>query len=107
MNRGDLVPVVQPGTYGKPRPALIIQSDLFNNHPSVTILPLTSDLRDTPLFRLRIEPSEKNGLLVTSEVMIDKITSVPREKTRAAFGIIEDKHLKEAERLLALWIGIA
>ena len=73
MRRGALVPIVQPEAYGKPRPALVIQSDLFNVHPSVTILPLTSELRDTPLFRLRVEPSAKNGLHVTSEVMVDKI----------------------------------
>lgn len=106
MKRGDLVPIVQPGAYGKPRPALVIQSDLFNVHPSVTILPLTSELRDTPLFRLRVEPSKKNGLHVTSEVMVDKITTVPREKAGTVFGQIEPKYLREAERLLAVWLGL-
>lgn len=106
MKRGDLVPIVQPGAYGKPRPALVIQSDLFNIHPSVTILPLTSELRGTPLFRLRVEPSEENGLRVTSEVMVDKITTVPREKAREVFGHLEEGHLREAERLLAVWLGI-
>jgi len=106
MKRGDLVPIVQPGAYGKPRPALVIQSDLFNVHPSVTILPLTSELRDTPLFRLRVEPSEENGLRITSEVMVDKITTVPREKAREVFGRLEEEHLREVERLLAVWLGI-
>jgi len=106
MKRGDLVPIVQPGAYGKPRPALVIQSDLFNVHPSVTILPLTSELRETPLFRLRVEPSPENGLRVTSEVMVDKITTVPREKAREVFGHLEEEHLREAERLLAVWLGI-
>lgn len=106
MKRGDLVPIVQPGAYGKPRPALVIQSDLFKVHPSVTILPLTSELRDTPLFRLRVEPSKKNGLHVTSEVMVDKITTVPREKGGTVFGQIETKYLREAERLLAVWLGL-
>lgn len=106
MRRGDLVPIVQPGAYGKPRPALVIQSDLFTVHPSVTILPLTSELRDTPLFRLRVEPSEDNGLRVTSEVMVDKITTVPREKAGEVFGRLEEEHLREVERLLAVWLGI-
>ena len=56
MKRGDLVTVSLPGSYGKPRPALIIQSDLFDEHPSVTVLPITSELRDAPLFRITIEP---------------------------------------------------
>jgi len=106
MRRGDLVPIVQPGAYGKPRPALVIQSDLFNVHPSITILPLTSDLRNTPLFRLRIEPSEKNGLHTTSEIMVDKITTVPREKAGTVFGHLEAETLREIERLLAVWLGI-
>lgn len=106
MKRGDLVPIVQPGAYGKPRPALVIQSNLFDVHPSVTILPLTSNLRDTPLFRLRISPSNENGLMMTSEIMIDKITTVPREKAKDVFGHIEDEYLREVERLLAVWLGI-
>ena len=106
MRRGDLIPIVQSGAYGKPRPALVIQSDLFNVHPSITILPLTSDLRNTPLFRLRIEPSEKNGLHVTSEIMVDKITTVPREKAGNVFGHLEAATLREVERLLAVWLGI-
>ncbi len=107
MKRGDILPVVQPGAYGKPRPALVIQSDLFNQtHPSVTILPVTSMLRNVPLFRLQVEPSKQNGLRATSEVMVDKITTLPREKVREAFGRIEDEYLREVERLMALWLGI-
>jgi mRNA interferase MazF len=54
MTRGDLISVIVPGAYGKPRPAVIIQSDLFEEHPSVVILPVTSTLRETPLFRIRL-----------------------------------------------------
>ena len=106
MRRGDIVPVVQSGAYGKPRPALVIQSDLFNVHPSVTLLPLTNDLREAPLFRLRVEPSAENGLRVTSEIMVDKISTVPRKNIRDVFGHLEDVHVKEAERLLAVWLGL-
>ena len=60
MKRGDLVTVALQGDLGKPRPALIIQSDLFDKHPSVTILPITSELRDVPLFRIQVNPSETN-----------------------------------------------
>lgn len=56
MRRGDLVTIALQGAYGKPRPALIIQSDLFDEHPSVTVLPVTSELRETPLFRVMLDP---------------------------------------------------
>ncbi|MEY3791694.1 MAG: hypothetical protein RLZ09_2531 [Pseudomonadota bacterium] len=60
--RGQLVTIALQGDFGKPRPALVVQSDFFENHPSVTVLPVTSDLRDTPLFRVLVEPSQENGL---------------------------------------------
>ena len=108
MKRGDIIPVVQAGSYGKPRPALLIQSNFFLDvHPSITILPLTSYLREAPLFRLRVEPSDENGLQNTSEIMVDKITTVPREKASDTFGHLENMYLKEAERLLAVWLGIS
>ena len=107
MKRGDIVAVVISGAYGKPRPALIIQSDLFNEHPSVTILPLTSTLRDAPLFRLRLEPSPENGLQSPSDVMIDKIVTIPRGKVGSVFGHLEDKYITSVERLIALFLGIA
>jgi len=58
LKRGDLVVVALPGDYGKPRPALIVQADLFNEtHASVTVVPVTSTIVDAPLFRLTVEPS--------------------------------------------------
>ena len=80
MRRGDLVTIALQGDYGKPRPALVIQSDLFDEHPSVTILPVTGELRDTPLFRITVKPSDKNGLSKPSQVMVDKAQTVPLEK---------------------------
>lgn len=107
MIRGDLISVIVPGAYGKPRPAVIIQSDLFEEHPSVVILPVTSTLRETPLFRIRIEPSSENGLQSLSDIMIDKITTIPRKKTGPAFGRLEDRHMISIERLLPVFLGIA
>ena len=107
MRRGDIVAVVAPGSYGKPRPAVVIQSDLFEEHPSVTILPLTSTLRNVPLFRLQIEPSETNGLHSVSEVMVDKITTIPREKVSQVFGQLTKENMVAIERSIALFLGIA
>jgi mRNA interferase MazF len=90
MKRGDIVTVAIKGDYGKPRPALVIQSNLFIAHPSVTVLPITSALRDMPIFRVTITPNKRNGLENLSQVMADKTMTVSREKCGDVFGRLED-----------------
>ena len=104
--RGDLITIALQGDYGKPRPALIIQSDLFSEHPSVTILPVTSDLRGTPLFRIPIKPTESNGLRKPSEVMVDKAQTVPREKIGDVFGHMVEEDMLAINRTLAVFLGV-
>ncbi len=84
--RGDIVTVAVSGDYGKPRPALIVQSDAFDELPSVMVVRLTSELHDWPAFRITIEPTPENGLRTTSQAMIDKATAVPRTKIGAVIG---------------------
>jgi mRNA interferase MazF len=107
MRRGDLVTVAIQGAYGKPRPALVIQSDLFAEQPSVTILPETSELRDTPLFRIGVAPSAENGLRKPSQVMVDKPQSVPREKVGVVIGHLDDETRLAVDRALAVFLGFA
>jgi mRNA interferase MazF len=106
MKRGDLVTIALQGDYGKPRPALVIQSDLFSEHPSVVILPVTSELRDTPLFRVTIVPNEINGLSRPSDVMVDKVQTVGRDKIGSVFGRISQEELLSVNRMLAVFIGV-
>ncbi|NTV02038.1 MAG: type II toxin-antitoxin system PemK/MazF family toxin [Chlorobiaceae bacterium] len=107
MKRGDIVTIVLPGDYGKTRPALVIQSDFFAGHPSVTVLPVTSELRQVPLFRIEVEPTTENNLRKTSQVMVDKIQTVPCEKVGSAFGHMDDATMLSVNRALALWLGYA
>lgn len=107
MRRGDLVTVALQGAYGKPLPALVIQSDLFDEHPSVTLLPVTSELRATPLFRVAVDPSSDNGLHVPSQVMVDKAQSVPRDKVGAVIGHLDAETLLAVNRALAVFLGFA
>lgn len=107
MKRGDLVTVSLQGDYGKPRPALIIQSDLFDEHPSVTILPVTSEIRNTPIFRITVEPNTKNGLELTSQIMIDKTHTISREKIGKAFGKVDEETMLAVNRSLAVFLGFA
>ena len=107
MRRGDLVTIALQGDLGKPRPALVIQSDLFDAHPSITILPVTGELRDAPLFRIPVQPSASNGLSKPSQVMVDKPQSVAREKIGAIFGRLDDETMMAVNRALAIFIGVA
>lgn len=107
MKRGELVTVVLQGDYGKPRPAVIVQSDLFNEtHASVTIAPVTTTLLDAPLFRLAVEPSATNGLRSVSQIMIDEMTSVRRDRIGEVIGTLDDETLVRVGRAIALWLGV-
>ena len=107
MRRGDLVKVALQGDIGKPRPALIIQSDLFDIHPSVTILPVTSELRDAPLFRIAVNSNEQNGLIRPSQVMVDKPQSISRDKIGEVIGHLDDETMLAVNRALAVFLGFA
>jgi mRNA interferase MazF len=106
MKRGDLVPVVLAGSYGKPRPALVIQSDLFARHPSITVLPVTSELRPIETFRIAVEPTMENGLRVRSQVMVDKAHTIPRDKAGVPFGELEARTMTAVNRALAVFLGL-
>ena len=106
MKRDSLVTVTLQGIYGKPRPSLIIQSDLFNEHPSVTILPVTSELRNTPLFRITIEPSSDNGLQKKSQVMVDKAQTIPVGKVGETISTLKKQEMIQVSRKLTLFLGI-
>lgn len=107
MKRGDLVTITLQGDYATPRPAVVLQSDLFDEHPSVTVLPVTSVLRDTPLFRLTVQPDTSNGLQRASQIMVDKAQTVPREKICRTIGRLDDGMLLAVNRAIAVFLGLA
>ena len=97
-----------PRDFGKPRPALVVQSDIFNpTHASIVICPITSHMVDAPLFRLTISPSQENGLKSESQIMVDKTTAINRERIGKRIGRLIDTELAEVDRALLLWLGIA
>ncbi len=105
--RGELVTIAMQGDFGKPRPALVIQADLFNEHVTVTVLPVTSALVDAPLFRINLQPSAENGLRSPSQIMVDKAMTVKRDKVGKILGRIDAVAMVEVERCLAVFLGIA
>jgi mRNA interferase MazF len=106
MKRGDLVTVAVSGDYGKPRPALVVQSDAFELHPSVIVLPLTSEIHDTPLFRVMAPAGKETGLLLPSQIMVDKATTVPRVKLGARIGEVDGVTMQAVEAALRGFLGL-
>ena len=108
MKRVDLVIVSAPGDYGKPRPAVIVQSDVFNEtHASIVVCLITSERQHAPLFRIDVQPSETTGLTVTSQIMVDKIVALRRERIAQQIGHLNDETMVRLNRSLALFSGLA
>lgn len=107
MKRGQFVTIALQGDFGKPRPALVVQSDKFDEHATVTVLLVSSTLVDAPLFRVKVQPDTENGLKKTSQIMVDKAMTVKRDKLGEAFGTASGVVMLEVERCLAVFLGIA
>ncbi len=107
MMRGDLVTIAMQGDFGKPRPALLMQANQFSEHVSATVLPITSTLVAAPLLRVTVQPSAENCLQKPSQVMLDKVMTVERDKVGPAFGRIDANAMVEVERCLSVFLGIA
>ncbi len=107
MSRGDFVTIALQGDFGKPRPALVIQSDQFDEHATVTVLLVSSTMVDAPLLRVAVQPSDENGLQKPSQVMVDKAMTVKRDKLGISIGHLNANAMLEVERCLAVFLGIA
>jgi len=106
MKRGDLVTVAVSGDYGKPRPALVVQADVYDEHPSVVVLPLTSELHDAPLFRVTVGAGKQTGLRVVSQIMVDKATAVPRGKLGGRMGRVDWQTMRAVDEALRGFLGL-
>jgi mRNA interferase MazF len=107
VKRGDLVTISIPGDFGEPRPALVIQSDTFDQTGTLTVLLISGTLVDAPLIRPTITPTPENGLRKPSQVMIDKAMSVKRDKIGASIGQLDSATMLAVNRSLTLFLGIA
>lgn len=108
MKRGNLVTIAMQGDFGKPRPALVIQSNVFNReHATITVALISSELVEAPIFRLNVLPSKQNGLTKPCQIQIDKIMSVRSEKIGKKIGELDEANLTNVNRALAVWLGLA
>lgn len=106
MKRGDVVTVAMPGDYGKPRPALIVQSDRVAAVDSLLVCPFTTDSQDAPLYRIDVLPNAANGLKRPSQLMVDKIAPAPRHKIGRVLGRVDDDTLDRLSGAIALVTGL-
>jgi mRNA interferase MazF len=106
--RGSVVIISARGAYtGKPRPALVVQADLFTpTHASVTVCPITTDCIDAPLFRVNVPPGDRTGLKAASQVMVDKIVSVPRTSIVREVGRCDEAASHAVDDALRNWLGL-
>jgi len=108
MKRGEIWTVSGGKDYaGKPRPAVIVQDDVFAATASITICALTTDDTDAPLFRLPVRPSERNGLRSPCQLMVDKITTVPKTKVGTRVGRLDDDDVDRLNRAMVIFLGLA
>lgn len=108
MKRGDLVTIAQKGDYeSKPRPAVVIQSDVFDALDSVTVCLLTGDEATAPILRPALEPDETNKLRARSWVQIDKIATIRRGRVGMVFGQVSEADMRRISASLAVFLGIA
>lgn len=108
MKRGDIVVVASHGPYtGKPRPALVVQSDLFNpTHASVTVCLISTDFVDASLFRVAVAPGEQTGLKQPSQIMVDKLASLPREQISSVIGHVDQHICDIVDAALRRWLTL-
>jgi mRNA interferase MazF len=108
MRRGDIWTVAGGKDYaGKARPIVILQDDSFDGTESITICAFTTDDTDAPLFRLPVEPNERNGLRIPCHLMVDKVTTVPKSKIGAHIGRLDDEDILRLNRAVLVFLGLA
>jgi mRNA interferase MazF len=108
VKRGDVITVAATGDHGKPRPAVIVQTDaLPPAHASVIVCQMTSELSEASDFRVTIEPGENNGLRARSQVMADKPVTIRRERIGGRIGRLDETDLARLNIALAFVMGLA
>ena len=108
MKRGEVWTVSGGSDYaGKPRPVVIVQDDSFDATASITVCAFTTDPTDAPLFRLAVQPNERNGLRLSSRLMVDKITTIPKSKDGERIGHLDNEDVVRLNQAMMVFLGLA
>ena len=107
FHRGDVVVCVVPGDYGKPRPAVIVQSDYFNAaHETIALCPVSSHLTGLGVFRVPLPASVATGLQKDSEVMVDTLLASRRSRIRQRIGHLSSLQMDLVDAALRTWLDL-
>jgi mRNA interferase MazF len=107
MKKGDIVICALTGDFGKPRPAVVVQSDLVNaTHATALLCPITSYLIDAPLFRIPLHPTDTNGLSCKSQIMVDKLSVMKIEKISKKIGKLHKEERHKLDEALKFWLDL-
>ena len=108
MTRGAIVVMAARGAYtSKPRPAVVVQANVFNrDHSSVTVCPITSECEDAPIFRITLPSGGRTGLTSVSQVMVDKVVSIPREAIGRQIGFCDPVYVDAIDEALRVWLAL-
>lgn len=107
LRRGDIVVCVLPGDYGKPRPAVVVQAEAFNEtHSSLVVCPISSEITGLSLFRVSLNASETTGLRKASEAMVDKMTAVDLRRVRDRIGCLNRSEMAVVNIALRIWLEL-
>jgi mRNA interferase MazF len=108
VRRGDIYTAATRGAHsGKPRPVVIVQDDRFDATASVTVVPFTTNPLEAPLLRIPVQPSDATRLAQSSQLMIDKVTTVPRTNLTHRVGRLSDSDVVALDRALVVFLGLA
>ena len=108
LKRGEIWTASGGKNYaGKPRPVVIVQDDSFDATDSITVCAFTTDATEAPLFRLAIEPNQRNGLRAACRLMVDKITTVPKTKIGTRVGRLDDEDVLRLSQAVLVFLGLA
>jgi mRNA-degrading endonuclease toxin of MazEF toxin-antitoxin module len=85
----------------------VISADVFNRHsPTVTVVPLTSNLKDPFPSEFLIESSEKNGLTTMSRYLGSQIITIDKTFLHVQIGVLEEKYQEESEKATRLVLDL-
>jgi mRNA interferase MazF len=108
VKRGEVWTVAGGPDYAaKPRPVVIVQNDQFQGGDSITVCPLTTDPTPSAFVRVEVAPKEENGLRAASRLMVDKLTSVPKNKLGRRVGRLDDETMVRLNRAMLVFLGLA
>lgn len=106
MKRGEISTVSGGGYAGKPRPAVVAQDERFDATLSATICALTTDETEAPLFRLVVQPSERDGLRVVSRLIVNQLTTLPKERLGERIGRLDDEDMVRLNSAILVFLGL-